>query len=289
MYVNTMSRHLGNIDVRPDLFSPACRPLWAHYKLAKGPNFPRIWEAFAAENPACRHGSEIRHGYRSGNPCGDARSGLLIDCWNRALQKGLSGIGGFARGSLGQSQAQLDVLSRWHQTVTHPKEIHPYPVTRHRRRSSTCQCGLGQDVLDEGSAWGSGGSDPISIPASPMPSLPADNIPLPTYSGPNYGPISPAAIALSPSGTYQPTPGFSPGSSTPSLVSPLSNLATSIAKIFTPSSGSKSYYSSSGGGGYSGGGGGGGGSSSLNLGGISPTLLVGGIGVLLLFMIVSRK
>lgn len=273
MYVNTMSRYLG--DVRPDLLSPACRPLWARYKLAKGPQFPRIWEAFVAENPACRHGREIRYGYRSGNPCGDASSGLLIDCWNRALQKGLSGIGGFGHGGLGQSQAQLDVLSRWHQTVTHPKEIHPYPVTRHRRQSSTCQCGLGQDD----------GAPDISIPASPMPSLPADNIPLPTYSGPNYGPISPAAIALSPSGTYQPTPGFSPGSASPSLVSPLSNLASSIAKIFTPSGGSKSYYSSSSGGGYSGGGG----SSSLNLGGISPTLLIGGVGVLLLFMIVSRR
>ena len=278
MYVNTMSRHLG--DVRPDLVSPACRPLWARYKLAKGPQFPRIWEAFVAENPACRHGSEIRHGYRpSVNPCGDARSGLLIDCWNKALQKGLSGISGFGRhGSLGHSQAELDALSRWHQTVTHPKEIHPYPVTRHRRHSSTCQCGLGDDGIDIT-------APDISIPSSPMPSLPADNIPLPSYSGPTFGPISPAAIAAGGSGTYQTTPGFSPGGASTSLIAPLSNLATSIAKVFTPSSGSKSYYSSSGGGGYSGGGG----SSSLSLGGISPTLLMGGIGVLLLFMIVSRK
>jgi len=275
MYVNTMSRYLGDAGAHPHLLSPACQTSWAAYKKAKGPRFPRIWEAFLAVNPSCRRSIAIRYGYQpSVDPCGDARSGLLIDCWNEALQKGLSGIGGFGRGSLGQSQAELDRLSRWHQTMTHPREIHPYPVTRHRRPSSTCQCGLGQDD----------GAPDISIPSSPMPSLPADTISLPTYSGPNYGPISPAAIALSPSGSYQPTPGFSPSSSSPSLVSPLSNLATSIAKIFTPSGGSKSYYSS-GGGGYSGSGG----SSSLSLGGISPTLLIGGVGVLLLFMIVSSK
>jgi hypothetical protein len=274
MYVNTISRHLG--DVRPDLLSSACRPLWARYKLAKGPNFPRIWEAFVAENPACRRGSEIRYGYQpSVNPCGDAQSGLLIDCWNRALQTGLSGFG---RGSLGQSQAELDVLSRWHQQVTHPKEIHPYPVTRHRRRSSQCQCGLGQDdVLDEGSAWGSGGSDPIapniSIPASPMPSLPADTIPLPTYTGPTFGPF-PGQGGVATVAQNQAQIASSPAA----LITPLSNLATSFAKIFTPATpatkATPAAKATAAG-------------SSLSLGGISPTLLLGGLGVLLLFVIVS--
>jgi len=281
MYVNTMSRYLGDAPHRS--LSRACQTSWAAYKKTKGANFPRIWEAFLAVNPTCRRSLAIRYGYQpSLDPCGDARSGLLIDCWNEALQRGLSGISSLGRpGGLGQSQAELDRLSRWHQMVIHPREIHPYPVTRHRRQGSTCQCGLGQDDGD--------GAPDISIPAAPMPSLPADTIPLPTYSGPNYGPISPAAIALSPSGTYQPTPGFSPGSvsASPSLVSPLSNLAASIAKVFTPSSsGSRSSYSSPG---RSYSGGGGGSSSSLSLGGISPTLLLGGIGVLLLFVIVSGK
>jgi hypothetical protein len=261
MYVNTTARYLGDPTMATGMpqpnaarlaeLSPACATQWKAYRKTKRKNFPHVWRAFLAQNPSCRSGIAIRWGYQpSVAPCGDARSGLLIDCWNQALQSGLSG---FSRpGTLGQSQSELDALSRWHQSVIHPGELH----------------GLGQDDdLDL--------TPPdITLPPTPL-SLPTDTIPLPTYTGPSYGPISPAAISATGQATYQTAPISSSVTSTSaSMVSPLANLATALTKAFTPSGSAVTVNTAQQRAAGSG----------TSLGGMSPTILLIGGGFLLVMM-----
>lgn len=264
MYVATTARYLGDPAMttpQPSVarlaeLSPACATQWKAYRKTKRKNFPHVWRAFLAQNPSCRSGIAIRWGYQpSVNPCGDARSGLLIDCWNEALQSGLSGLS--RRGSLGQSQAELDVLSRWHQSIIHPGELH----------------GLGQDDGEDISA-----PDISSVvSSSPTPTLVADTISLPTYTGPSYGPISPSAISATGQGTYQTTPGSSSATSiSTSAISPLANLATALTSLFKPSASAATAKTAGQSAGSAG---------SSSLGGISPTILMLGGGFLLLMVL----
>ena len=112
MYVNTVSRSLGaagtnasRVTQQSGGASPsaarlaemlkACGKQWTAYK-KKNRKLPYAWRAFLAANPTCRAGVAVRWGWQPpADPCGDAQSGLLIDCWNAALQKGvnLNGMG----------------------------------------------------------------------------------------------------------------------------------------------------------------------------------------------------
>jgi hypothetical protein len=130
MYVRQTARYLGDpmrgsgmpapSPARLAELSTSCAAAWKAYKKGKPKHFPHLWRAFLAANPICREGIAIRWGYQpSASPCGDANSGLLIDCWDAALQKGVT------LGSLGRalSQPQLDRAVRAYRNMGRAQQV----------------------------------------------------------------------------------------------------------------------------------------------------------------------
>jgi hypothetical protein len=142
MYVNTVSRYLGDASAprrrsrfgsggpspaRLKELSASCAKQWAAFQKSHPKKFPHLWRAFLATNPICRAGIQIRWGYtpETSDPCGDANTGLLIDCWNQALEQGLQGPS--LRGlGVPITQAQLNSASTAYQRLLHPGRLAGY-------------------------------------------------------------------------------------------------------------------------------------------------------------------
>lgn len=130
MYVSTTARYLGDPMAASGMVEPnparlaelskSCAAQWKAYQKAHRKNFPHKWRAFLAANPVCREGIAIRWGYQPPlNPCADANTGLLIDCWDAALQKGvtLNGLGAQL------TQAQLTKASKYYANLSHAQQV----------------------------------------------------------------------------------------------------------------------------------------------------------------------
>ena len=129
MYVNAVGRYLGDANAgavpsaaRLAELSQSCAKSWKAYKKSKGKNFPHVWRAFLAANPICREGIAIRWGYQPAlSPCGDANTGLLIDCWDAALQKGVN-LNGMGALGISLTQGQLTRASRYYASLPHAQQ-----------------------------------------------------------------------------------------------------------------------------------------------------------------------
>ena len=163
MYVNAVSRYLGDANGSPvpsaarlAELSKSCATQWKAYKKSKGKNFPHVWRAFLAANPICREGVAIRWGYQPAlAPCGDANTGLLIDCWDAALQKGVN-LNGLGALGISLTQAQLTRASRHYASLPHAQQKllrnptgYVFNGTRMVRNRTPGLGRLGQDDIDD--------------------------------------------------------------------------------------------------------------------------------------------
>ena len=118
MYLNTMARYLG--DAEPATIATVrkrCTPRWQTYKVAH-PGQRHAWRLFLAANPSCRRPMPpVKAGLGTIMACNDANTGLLINCWDAALKKGLGNLG------TAIDQAQLSRLSQAYQRWTHPQRL----------------------------------------------------------------------------------------------------------------------------------------------------------------------
>jgi len=210
MYVSMIGRSLGDVTqasgmpqpspARAAELSKTCATQWKAYQKAKGKNFPRPWRAFLAQNPACREGIAIRWGYQpeNSNPCMDANTGLLIDCWNAALQKGvnLNGLGA------PMAQARLTQMSKWYGGLPHAQQkalrnptgyvFNGTKMVRNRTRGlGAYRRALGRYLgQDDGSDFTTDFTDITTMPigASTSSVLPPYSTPVDISSGVPYSP-----------------------------------------------------------------------------------------------------
>lgn len=120
MYLNTMARYLGDTAESTAIATVRrrCSPRWRTYKAAH-PNTAHAWRLFLAANPSCRK-PPVPHtmtGLGTTAACNDANTGLLINCWQNAVKKGLGGLG------TAVSQEQLTALSTAYQRLTKPRRL----------------------------------------------------------------------------------------------------------------------------------------------------------------------
>jgi hypothetical protein len=233
MYINQTARYLGNALAsqapsakRVTQLSPACVKKWATYQKTKGSAFPHVWQAFLAQNPICRRGVEVRYGYQpSSAPCNGAASGLLIDCWNSALQTGLTGIP--------LNQAQLSRASRHYRKMSPAQQIAGWSRTGYvfngkRMVRNT----LGQD--------GGGFIDPAQLDVTTMDtSVPLFDPSLPTAIDPGFtsglGPLANQSAWSAPSSPLPSSWWNAPAVT--SWLTPLANLSTTAASLITAAKG----------------------------------------------------
>lgn len=106
MYLNTMSRSLGALSPvrRPPVILPPKRPPKC---------VPRCYQD-ASGRTVCVDCSPPMHGLGTITACADAGTGLLIDCWRTAEQRGLG---------IALDQSQLDKLSTAYQRFQRPNSL----------------------------------------------------------------------------------------------------------------------------------------------------------------------
>jgi hypothetical protein len=176
MYLNTMARYLGDAAPAPEpaviaITRRRCAPRWRKYRAAH-PGQAHAWRLFLAANPSCHKPKVLvpqpMAGLGTIHACNDANSGLLINCWDAALKKGLSGLG------TAVSQAQLSKLATAYQRLVSPRRLAGLGKWVFSGNGMAWQPGMGDDSTDA-PAWDPSWLDapspqtPIVVPPSYVP------------------------------------------------------------------------------------------------------------------------